>query len=288
MDYTSLNNFFKLGKGHLKKGPIALIFAEDEKELASTIIHHAKLGFAKIIVFSKSIPVLPTSVENKIISVHVDLFHSSGVSFILNKINDLAQNQWIYFCYNAEYLFYPFCETRSVTELLDFHSEERRQAMLTYVVDLYPNDLSSPKRATSIENVHLDGTGYFALARLDPSTHQPLDRQLDYFGGLRWRFEEYVPFNQGKINRVSIFKSSKGLRISADYTFDNQEYNTYACPWHSNLTAAVVSLRAAKALMTNPDSKAEIEDLSWQHSIPFEWRSTQLLDLGLIEPGQWF
>jgi hypothetical protein len=26
----------------------------------------------------------------------------------------------------------------------------------------------------------------------------------------------------------------------------------------------------------------------WHNSAPFEWHSQQLLDLGLMEPGQWF
>ena len=288
MDYASIDEFFKAGKAHLNKGPIALIFAEDQKELASTIIHHTKLGFVTIIVFARSIPILSSSVQSKIISIQVDLFNQKRVPFIINKINELALGQWVYYCYNGEYLFYPFCETRSVTELLDFHSEERRDAMLTFVVDLYAADLSAPKGSIMTETCLLDGAGYFATARLDPDSHQPLDRQLDYFGGLRWRFEEYVPFHQRKIDRISIFKTCKGLRICPDYTFNVPEYNTRACPWHSNLTAAIVSFRAAKALLTNPDSKSQIKDLTWQHSVPFSWTSEQLLHLGLIEPGQWF
>jgi hypothetical protein len=36
-----------------------------------------------------------------------------------------------YYCFNAEYLFHPFCETRTVGEMLSFHTEERRHSMLT-------------------------------------------------------------------------------------------------------------------------------------------------------------
>ncbi|MEK9735609.1 MAG: hypothetical protein VW297_14575, partial [Paracoccaceae bacterium] len=65
-------------------------------------------------------------------------------------------------------------------------------------------------------------------------------------------------------------------------------YNTYSCPWHHNLTAAIVSFRTAKALRYNPGSKHDIEAFHWHNSIPFAWTSKQLLDLGLIESGQWF
>ena len=73
-----------------------------------------------------------------------------------------------------------------------------------------------------------------------------------------------------------------------DHTFNDEEYNTYSCPWHHNLTAAVCSFRAAKALKTNPGSSEEIPSFMWFNSVPFEWQSEQLLDLGLMEPGQWF
>ena len=288
MDYASLDDFFKSGKHHLKKGPIALIFAEDEVELASTISHHSKLGFTKIILFAKSLPALPKENQHWLVSVYTDLFNSPEVNVIINKINNLTSNQWIYFCYNAEYLFFPFCETRSVAELLAFHSEERREAMLTYVVDIYTKGVKTPVEASLMESSYLDKSGYFAMARFEPRSSHSMDRQFNFFGGLRWRFEEYVPYEKRKIDRISIFKAHKGLRISQNYTFNNHEYNTYACPWHNNLTAAIISFRAAKALMSNPDSKSEIDDLSWEHSTPFKWQSSQLLDLGLIEPGQWF
>jgi len=42
------------------------------------------------------------------------------------------------------------------------------------------------------------------------------------------------------------------------YVFNDDEYNTYACPWHNNLTSAIVSFRAAKALKHNPGSSFDI------------------------------
>ena len=77
--------------------------------------------------------------------------------------------------------------------MLSFHAEERRSAMLTYVVDLYADDLRACPSAVSLDRAHLDNTGYYALARPDPDNGQPKERQLDLFGGLRCRFEEHVP-----------------------------------------------------------------------------------------------
>ena len=146
MDYPSLDEFFKSGKHHFKKGPIALIFAEDDVELVSTISHHINLGFTNTILFAKSKPALPIDAKDKLVFICHDLFNSPEVDIIINKINTLAVNQWIYYYYNAEYLFFPFCETRSVAELLNFHSEELRDSMLTFVVDIYTKNLETIKK----------------------------------------------------------------------------------------------------------------------------------------------
>jgi hypothetical protein len=41
-------------------------------------------------------------------------------------------------------------------------------------------------------------------------------------------------------------------------------------------------------LKRNPGSSFDIQTFKWHNSAPFEWHSRQLLDLGLMEPGQWF
>ncbi len=172
--------------------------------------------------------------------------------------------------------------------MLTFHTEERRDAMLCYVVDLYAGDLGQFPNAVSLETALLDKSGYYALARYDEVAGEDKDRQLDFFGGLRWRFEEHVPYDRRKIDRIALFRAKSGLKLRPDHTFNDEEYNTYACPWHHNLTAAICSFRTAKALKTNPGSTFEIQTFQWHNSVPFEWSSQQLLDLGLMEPGQWF
>jgi len=91
-----------------------------------------------------------------------------------------------------------------------------------------------------------------------------------------------------KIDRVALFRAKPGLVLRSDFTFSDEEYNTYACPWHHNVTTAVVSFRTAKALKSNPGSRMAIPTFRWHNSVPFTWGSQQLMDLGLMEPGQWF
>ncbi|KKL51071.1 hypothetical protein LCGC14_2299130, partial [marine sediment metagenome] len=116
----------------------------------------------------------------------------------------------------------------------------------------------------------------------------PKERQLDFYGGLRWRFEEHVPKARRRIDRIALFRARKGLRLRDDHTFNDEEYNTYSCPWHHNVTSAICSFRAAKALSTNAGSRHAISSFHWVNSTRFDWTSQQLLDLGLMEPGQWF
>ena len=51
--------------------------------------------------------------------------------------------------------------------MLAFHTEERRDAVLTYVVDLYAGDLDEAPNAVSLDDAHMDKSGYYALARKD-------------------------------------------------------------------------------------------------------------------------
>ncbi len=289
MQFTGLEDFTARGKPALAKGPIALVFVEDDTEIDTTLRHHHDAGFRALVVFMPAEFTLPDDVAEQTMRVDFDLSRGDSAFAAVNAVIKMAPGEWLYYCYNAEYLFYPFCETRTVGEMLAYHSEERRDAMLTYVIDLYAGDLDAHPSAVSLEDAHIDKSGYYALARLDPNNHNhPKERQLDFFGGLRWRYEEHIPAPRRKIDRIALFRAKPGLTLREDHTFNDEEYNTYACPWHNNLTAAIVSFRTAKALKRNPGSTFDIPTFKWHNSTPFEWHSRQLLDLGLMEPGQWF
>ena len=289
MRYSSLTDFTNIGKSALAKGPVAIVMVEDDVEVDTTLRHHLQSGFAQVLALMSPAFKLPSDLGPKVHRIDYDMSAENAMESAVNQIIAAAPGIWMYYCFNAEYLFYPFCESRTVGEMLAFHTEERRDAMLAYVVDLYAGDLSANPGAVSLDAAHLDKSGYYALARNDSSNHNhPMERQLDFFGGLRWRFEEHIPQTRRKIDRVALFKAKPGLELRPDHTFNDEEYNTYACPWHNNLTAAICSFRTAKALKRNPGSTFEIETFTWHNSTPFEWHSRQLLDLGLMEPGQWF
>ena len=287
MIHDSLKSFHARGRGALGKGPIALILLEDEVEVASTLRHHLDTGFRTVVAVGSADIEVPADVADRIVRVHHDMTADHALTDVVNGVIRNAPGDWIYYCYNAEYLFFPFCEHRKAGDLTTFATEERRDSILTYVVDLYASDLDKHPSAVALEDAHLDRTGYYALARTAPD-RDFLDRQLDFFGGLRWRFEEHVPSNRRRIDRISLFRAQPGLKLRDDHTFNVEEYNTYACPWHHSITGAVCSFRTAKALRRNPGSRHVVTKFLWHNSTEFKWHSRQLMDLGLMEPGQWF
>lgn len=286
--HPPLTDFLKLRPPVLTRGPLAVILIEDDAAVQETLRHHLRIGFRHVLALSPTPLTLPADAAGRVTNLHWNtrdaLAHQGAVNAVIAAV---PEGTWLYYCYNAEFLFFPFSETRSVAELLAFHAEERRDAMLTYVIDLYSPDLSRDRNAVSLTDPMFDRSGYFALGRKGPDG-KPLDRQLDFHGGLRWRFEEHVAPSRRRIDRIALFRAAHRLRIEADHRFTVPEYNTYSCPWHHNLTAAIVSFRAAKALATNPGSREAISSFQWRNSEPFQWHAQQLMDLGLMEPGQWF
>ncbi len=182
MKFTSLDHFLRDGRAILAKGPIALVMAEDQVEVETTLLHHLELGFLHVILLANDGITIPDQLAERVHRVAFDTHVDSAMITAVNRIIKAAPGIWIYYCYNTEYLFYPFSETRSIREMLAFQSEERRDAILSYVVDLYAEDLDRFPNAVSLETAQLDRSGYYALGRPDAANHNhPRERQLDFF-----------------------------------------------------------------------------------------------------------
>jgi hypothetical protein len=286
--FTSLDDL-TARVGALGTAPVLMVVCEDGVEVASTLEHHlGEAGFRQIVL---AVPPGVAAPDPLPAGVHLLTLPRRPADMAATCVTALARGRpdgaWTAWCHNAEYLFTPFMESRTVGEAMAFCSEERRDAILTFTVDLYGRRMGSAS-VVDRGDAWLDETGYYALLRHDRATDEWPERQMDFFGGLRWRFEEHVPEGRRRIDRVAMFRARPGLELRPDFTVNVPEMNTYACPWHHSLTACTASFRAAKGLAANPGSREVVETLHWDGSVRFDWRAQQLLDLGLMEPGQWF
>jgi len=275
---------FDLGK--LLPGAVAIVLVEDGIGLMDTILHTEKIGFRNIIFVSQTQPVLVCH-ENLSINIYWFSIPSHSREANLKALNNLVSQlsgRWVYYCFNAEFLFFPFQEHRSIDDLTQFMEEERRSHIFAYVIDIYTAKMD--EKTLDTDNVFMDSSGYYAMDRFVDGVSQ--DRQIEVFGGLKWRYSEHIPWESQRIDRVPFFKAQNGLTIDNQLRLSEPEMNTYSCPWHHNVTCAIASLRTAKSLRRNPGSSAVIDNFMWGQSIPFDWTSKQFMELGMMEPGQWF
>lgn len=261
-------------------GPIAFIRDEDGVKLSSTIAHLRLLGFPNIVVIGHTAPTIETDF------IFALIHPSKETTEYLNALMDQLEGRWIYFGHNAEYLYFPFCEGRSIMDAAQFIEEERRESVFSTTVDLYQSDIDRNDQNNNRGDAYFDVDGYFSKDRFEGQTR--LDRQVEIYGGLKWRFAEHIDWTRQRIDRICFFKARRGLRLDQRGLFNDPEMNTISCPWHENMTFCVASYRVAKSLMNNPGSTYEIESFLWDRSKKFEWSSQQLMELGLMEPGQWF
>ena len=86
MDYPNLTSFIKSEGGSLAKGPIALLFIEDDVEVETTLDHHIKLGFKQIIVLAKSLPDIDEDTLTQVSTVYVNTFADDCVQRTVNTL----------------------------------------------------------------------------------------------------------------------------------------------------------------------------------------------------------
>ena len=263
----------------LKPGPVAMIRLEDDIEIHSTIDHLKSLQFPNIVLLETS----PRRYENAH-SIKAD--PKMDLPSILNASMDQLSGRWVHACHNTEYLFFPFCEGRSIWDAAQFVQEERRDAVFTSVIDLYPDAFDRADPAFDVNAAYFDRAGYYSRDRYVGPEKQ--ERQIEIFGGLKWRYAEHVEWERQRIDRPAFFRAKAGLRLDERSRFSDQEMNTLSCPWHHSMTFALASFRVAKSLINTSESDYSIDSFMWSHSQKFEWRSPQLMELGLMEPGQWF
>lgn len=265
----------------LPPGPVAVVLAEDGAEIASTVAHCRALGFAAVLLMRPAALALPPAAW--LVQADGLCAGRAAAARLVTALQRPLAGRWMHVAFNAEYLFFPWCETRSVGDLCAFMEEERRASVHGMVIDLYPASLDAAPLGVDRDNACLDALGYYAFSREDEAGFP----HAEIHGGLRWRFAEHLPAGT-RLDRPALHVARPGLAMDADLHLSEPELNAVSCPWHNNVTAAIASFRAAKALARNPASAAAIDGFAWEGTRRFTWTARELLDHGFMEAGQWF
>ncbi|MFG6540657.1 hypothetical protein ACGYJ7_06495, partial [Sulfitobacter sp. M22298] len=107
MRYRDLDQLIKEARTALNTGPIAMILVEDEIEVDTTLRHHQQVGFDSVVALMPSGFDLPRDLEESVLRVDYDTTAEAALERAVNRMIAAVPGQWLYYCYNAEYLFHP-------------------------------------------------------------------------------------------------------------------------------------------------------------------------------------
>lgn len=267
---------FANARPDLPSGPVAVVLCESPRQANTTVARVAEQGAGAIIVVGDAGEVD----TGKAALVRIAEDPGRHAYRVLNAVLTALTDRWVLWMWGGEYLVFPFCETRTLSELTSFLQDERRKVMCTYTLDLYGIDMPRPGQAPWQADLSFDRIGY-----------QPFpdgDNGLNLYGGLAWRFEELSPGDMHQLTRPSLVRVQRGATLDRNWRFNDPDLDSVSCPWHHSPTGAIMSLRRTWRIMAHAGFTDVAGDLMWQGSTRFDWTSRQLLELGMIEPGQWF
>lgn len=263
----------------LPQGVVAILICESGLQAAASARRLAAQGAAAIIAIGAGTAALPQDLSCPVIILDLDPTESQTHT-ALNDLFDALSGRWVLWLWNAEFFVFPYGENRTLADLATYMGEERRRTVFTYAFDLYADLLPEGDEPPEQAGLCFDATGYHAFPQAD--------QQVRLFGSLGWRFEEMMPSSLQQIGRTSMLRAERGVHLGRDMIFEDPEYASVSCPWHHNLTAAMMTLRRTYRLVAHPNFHTVRRKLDWAGTTEFDWTSSQLLELGMIEPGQWF
>ncbi len=199
MWYSSLD----AGLAALKQDPArptAVVLCDTSFLLTETVDHLADAGFERIVAVGPAAEAAPDRPE--IVAAPAEIANADSRAIVINKLIAHAAGRWMMVCFNGEFLFYPFRETRRVQDFVEFLSWERRPAAMGYAIDIYSDALGREEDAFTLDEVYFDTEGWYGFDRGE--------KQAEVFGGLGWRFEEFTPREMSRVNRPALFWGRSG------------------------------------------------------------------------------
>ena len=163
-------------------------------------------GFERLIAVGPGAEAAPDRAD--LVAAPADIANADSRAAVINKLIAHAAGRWMLTCFNGEFLFYPYHESRRIQDFTEFLSWERRPAAMGYAVDIYSDALRREEDAFSLQDVYFDTEGWYGFERGE--------QQAEVFGGLGWRFEEFTPRDMTRVNRPALFWADPAVRIRSD------------------------------------------------------------------------
>ncbi|MEM7241260.1 MAG: hypothetical protein AAF429_03650 [Pseudomonadota bacterium] len=267
-------------------GAVAFLFVDDDHWLKETIDHLNHLGFSRIYAIGPKVSDFKHESEALVWLTLPQIYNEVAVDILNTTMSDLV-GHWVYYCFNGEFLHFPFDETRKIDDFTAFLAEERRVTALSTKIDIYPGASILDLKKLKVSQCWLDQVGYYSNIGRDQFNNQ-IANSLNVQGGFRWRLAEHLPVDSQTLNRNSIFFPQHKLRLLPNFNFSSLEYETAHAAWHRSPTTVTASIRAYKYLREHNRADDFIGNLKYKGSLPYQQRGRQFLELGFMEPGQWF
>lgn len=215
----------------------------------------------------------------------------------LSALGRALDGRWVLPLFNGEFPAFPWFETRSLADLAAFQDGERRRGVGGWVVDMHAPGLAEAAEADDPDWAPPDRTlfdlgGCFALTGpAEPWEAEgagPVPPEAPrLYGGVGWRHQERFA-RPPRLDRTAFFRVARGMTVDETFRQGDPKADGLSGAWHRSPTMAVMSFRTARALLSQPEVAADPPDLAWSGARSWGWSSGELLDAGVIEPGQWF
>ncbi|MGG7567028.1 hypothetical protein ACQ5SO_12815 [Rhodovulum sp. DZ06] len=205
--------------------------------------------------------------------------------------------RWVLPLFNGEFPVFPWCESRGLADLAAFQEGERRRGVGGWVVDMHAPGLAAAAEADDPDwappgRALYDLGGCFALTGApepwEAEGAGPVPPEAPrLYGGVGWRFQERFA-RPPRLDRTAFFRAFAGMTPDETFRLGDPKADGLSGAWHRSPTMAVMSFRTARALLAQPEMAENPPELGWSGARSWGWSSGELLDAGVIEPGQWF
>jgi hypothetical protein len=193
---------------------------------------------------------------------------------------------WSLLLYAGEYICYPYFETRKISDLCQFLTDERNLSLFAVTIDAYPiNDSASANLKPGNSGWAVDR---FGLVRTS-NAKRKLER---WRGGFAVRFGRSVrPNGLEHVSRIPLIRAKSGHFHSRDMAAAvPDKLNAPFSAFHVGLTGCIISdnvFRSWSRQLGRQEWDSAFRKLRSAPLVPIDWSSRQLLEHDFMNKGQW-